>query len=66
MRHRASVCARWHPRRLASDRRLGEAVVVVGAFTALALVMTYPLVRHITEALPNDLGDPLLNAWILA
>ena len=28
--------------------------------------MTYPLVRHLGSALPNDLGDPLLNTWILA
>ena len=40
--------------------------MVLGAFTVLTLVMTYPLVRHMTEALPSDLGDPLLNAWILA
>ncbi len=26
---------------------------------------TWPLARHLDEALPGDLGDPLLNAWIL-
>jgi hypothetical protein len=26
---------------------------------------TWPLARHLDEALPADLGDPLLNTWIL-
>ena len=34
-------------------------------FSALTLLMTYPLAREIQSALPNDLGDPLLVAWIL-
>jgi hypothetical protein len=34
-------------------------------FTALAIVFTWPLVRHLTDAVPGDLGDPLLNTWIL-
>ena len=47
-------------------RPAAEALAVIGAFTALTLVVTYPLVREMTRALPNDLGDPLLNTWILA
>ena len=43
-----------------------EAVAVVVLFAALTLGMTYPLVLHLGDALPGDLGDPLLNAWILA
>lgn len=31
----------------------------------MALVVTFPLVLHFTTYLPNDLGDPVLNAWIL-
>ncbi|RME75149.1 MAG: hypothetical protein D6784_08525 [Chloroflexi bacterium] len=32
----------------------------------LAVLMTYPLVRQLDRAVPNDIGDPLLNTWILA
>ena len=32
----------------------------------MALVSTHPLWRHLTTAVPSDIGDPLLNAWILA
>ncbi len=43
-----------------------EALAVVGGFTVLTLVVTYPLVREMTRGLPSDLGDPLLNTWTLA
>ena len=45
---------------------LGEGLAVVGGFAALTVIMTYPLAREITRALPSDLGDPLLSTWILA
>ena len=45
---------------------LREAATVVGLFTVLTLGMTYPLVLHLHDGLAGDLGDPLLNAWILA
>ena len=32
----------------------------------LALVSTHPLWRYLTTAVPSDIGDPLLNTWILA
>jgi hypothetical protein len=48
------------------SRRVREAWLVIAGFTALTLVMTYPIARQMGEALPNDLGDPLLNTWILA
>src|SRR5262245_43119729 len=35
-------------------------------FTALTLAKTYPLIRHLGTHLPGDLGDPLLEIWILA
>jgi hypothetical protein len=35
-------------------------------FTLLALGLTMPLVTQLTHAVPNDIGDPLLNTWILA
>ena len=48
------------------QRRIWEALAVVGGFTALTLALTYPVVREMTRALPGDLGDPLLNTWTLA
>lgn len=35
-------------------------------YAALSCVATWPLVRHLGTQLPLDLGDPLLNAWILS
>jgi hypothetical protein len=35
-------------------------------FCAVAVVKTYPLVLHFSSHIPNDPGDPLLVAWILA
>lgn len=54
------------PEAIGSRGRALEGVLVVGGFLIVTLVMTYPLVRHLGTALPSDLGDPLLNAWILA
>ncbi|MBN1219514.1 MAG: hypothetical protein JXM69_11335 [Anaerolineae bacterium] len=39
---------------------------VLVVYTLLGLFLTYPLVFHLTTAVPNDIGDPLLNTWILA
>ncbi len=35
------------------------------AFVTLAFAMTWPLGRHLTTALPGDLGDPAFNCWVL-
>jgi hypothetical protein len=35
-------------------------------YLALTLVGAWPLVASLTTGVPSDLGDPLLNAWILA
>ncbi len=35
-------------------------------YLCLAIVTTHPLWLHLAEAVPGDIGDPLLNAWILA
>ena len=43
-----------------------EALTVTFAFAVAAVLGTYPLSREIGRALPSDLGDPLLNTWILA
>jgi hypothetical protein len=32
----------------------------------LTLALTHPLVFSLTAAVPSDIGDPLLNTWILA
>ena len=34
-------------------------------YTALACVMTFPLVWHLSSAMPHDLGDPLLSTTLL-
>jgi hypothetical protein len=46
--------------------RSAEAAGVLIGFTLLALAATYPLVRHIGTHLPGDLGDPVMNTWLLA
>ena len=38
---------------------------LIALFTALAFVMTYPLVWHMRDAVA-DTGDPLLNVWALS
>lgn len=35
-------------------------------YVALTVAMTWPLSANLTSRLPNDLGDPVLNCWILA
>jgi hypothetical protein len=42
-----------------------EVALLVGGLTAVAIAFTYPLIRHLTTHLPNDLGDPVLVAWTL-
>jgi hypothetical protein len=34
-------------------------------YTALAVVLTYPLIRHLSSVMPHDLGDPLLSTTLL-
>lgn len=36
------------------------------AFQGLAILMTWPLARGLASDVPGDLGDSLLNMWILA
>jgi hypothetical protein len=40
-------------------------LLVTALFLALTLIMTYPLALHLGSGV-RDLGDPLLNSWILA
>lgn len=39
---------------------------VLLVYLVLALATTHPLWQHLSTAVPSDIGDPLLNAWILA
>jgi energy-converting hydrogenase Eha subunit A len=43
-----------------------ELTRVTLALSAITVVVTFPLAARITDALPGDLGDPLLNCFILA
>lgn len=36
-----------------------------GAFLALAVFWTWPLTAHLSSRIPHDLGDPVLNIWLL-
>jgi len=46
--------------------RRGVADVLVFALCSLfAIALTCPLAKRLATAVPSDLGDPLLNVWIL-
>jgi len=47
-------------------RSVRDSVVAASAYALLTLVLTWPLARSLASELPADLGDPLLNCWILA
>jgi hypothetical protein len=47
------------------SRRLDDPVWVILIFSALAVAVTWPLALHLGDSIPSDVGDPLLNAWIL-
>lgn len=55
-----------HPSAAAIRRIYRHPAVVLALYTLLALVFTYPLAFNLAAAVPNDIGDPLLNTWILA
>lgn len=48
-----SVSSRWH------------ILVALAAYSGLAVLQTFPLIRFLSSRLPKDLGDPLLAASIL-
>jgi hypothetical protein len=41
--------------------RVTRSSVVLGVYAALTGVITWPVAKDLTTALPQDLGDPLLN-----
>ena len=51
----------------ASDSRLSASrlALVSVVFIALSAAFTWPIVAHLGDSIPADLGDPLLNAWTL-
>lgn len=49
-----------------SDRAPLEWIWWLLAGAVVSLVMTWPLVRHLSTQIPQDLGDPLGQAWFLA
>ena len=57
------VTTRWLSAELPLAR---EMTLIVSSFSILALAATYPLMLDLGGVLPNDLGDPVLNTWILA
>ena len=60
-------------RRDTSDRFINVTRIVsrhpfffaAAAYTALAILLTFPLILHLTSVVPSDLGDPLLSTSIL-
>jgi hypothetical protein len=46
-----------------SSRRLF--IVAFACYTALACILTYPLVWRLSSVVPHDLGDPLMSTTIL-
>jgi len=50
------------------EKRFNRVLPIIAAlvYTLLALATTHPLWLHLAEALPSDIGDPLLNTWIQA
>ena len=54
---------RTHPRRTRLHR---EALLATAAGILLACTLRLPVLRNLTTGLPEDLGDPLLQAWQLA
>jgi hypothetical protein len=51
-----------------SDARHGarDAIAAATAYLALTIALTWPLARGLTRDVPSDLGDPLLNCWIMS
>ena len=46
--------------------RLQQTTLAAAAYAALTIVMTWPIARGLTHDVPADLGDSLLNMWIMA
>jgi hypothetical protein len=51
--------------RLAALTPRQSGVLVTLAYTAITVVMTWPLSRDISRWIAADMGDPVFNAWVL-
>ncbi len=47
-------------------RSLQSPTLTLLLYTLLTLALTHPLIFNLTSGIPSDIGDPLLNTWILA
>ena len=41
-------------------------LLATAVYVALTVALTWPLILHPGGRVPNDLGDPLLNTWLMA
>ena len=48
-----------------NTRHVAGAFLVFGLYLVFAIALTFPLILRLPTAVANDLGDPLLNMWIL-
>ena len=48
-----------------SQSGMARHAAVLLAYSALTVALTWPLGLRLNDALPNDLGDPLLSTWVL-
>ena len=46
-------------------RSFSPVLLAAAAYVLLTAALTWPLALHAGSLVPNDLGDPLLNTWIL-
>ncbi len=44
---------------------ISRPVVVTLIYTAIAVVMTWPVVPNLAGSIAGDLGDPVFNSWVL-
>jgi hypothetical protein len=51
--------------RTAVERVARDARLVALAYAVASVLCTWPLVADLRRSVPGDMGDPLLNAWIL-
>jgi len=47
-----------------TERRSG--LVVLAFFFAFSLFMTFPLILHISDSIPDSLGDSYYNIWVMS
>ena len=46
--------------------RGGQTLAAFAGYVALTVVMTWPIARGLAHDVPADLGDALLNMWLMA